>query len=160
MHMRLKEKSFQRNCLKTAKSSSWLSFTLPFGLAERYEWWMMTLLSNNTLFCFWSLLWVHASSSKHELPLTFVTMEEGEKKKEISTYHPTVHLLRCWKDSSPPQKHFYCTFITITLVTFRSLIYGWLSAWNTVCDFLQHGSCYVKPHNGLLRSVPPLYSNG
>lgn len=150
MHMRLKEKSFQRNCLKTAKSSSWLSFTLPFGLAERYEWWMMTLLSNNTLVCFWSLLWVHASSSKHELPLTFVTMEEGEKKKRNQYVPPNSSPAQVLEGLQPPTKtfllHIYNNNVSNIQIPYIWLVICmeycmWLStAWKLLCQTTQWSS--------------------
>lgn len=80
-------------------------------------------------------------------------MREDEKK------NPTVHLLRSGSPPIPHKKGFLCTFITIRLATFKSLTYGRISAWNTVCDLPKDRNCCVKPLNGLLWSVPLVYSN-
>lgn len=129
-------------------------FHPPLQFIRKVYWIKMILMSNLPLVCF-CLLYAYTSSSKHELSTASVTMKEDEKKPNL-----TIHLLRSGRPSIPHKKCFLCTFITIRLATFKSLTYGLISAWNTVCDLLKDRNCCVKSLNGLLWFVPLVYSNG
>lgn len=72
----------------------------PLQFSWKVYWIKMILMSNHPLVCFWSLLSAYASSTKHELSTTSVTMKKNEKKK--SHYSPA----QVWKASNPTQETF------------------------------------------------------